>query len=162
MVDLLLTETGIGGDIVIQSGKLLETTFVDTLVYICLFGGNYGHQTKPVNKGDYREYFWGNDILYPTDNLHDSKTERYLHDINLISANISKIESYATQDLVPLLRHIKEYKVKAYILSDDQIGLVIDMFTLEGVEVAKRYVYRRTEGGDFLLEDFDENDFFTA
>lgn len=98
-MDLLVIETGNGGDLVKTSKDLQTIDGLENMVYLALFGGNV-EASAPVqrlpNELDYS--FWGNIFLTPNERFN-SETERTLNTVALNSAGRLQILEAMKRDL---------------------------------------------------------------
>jgi hypothetical protein len=86
MTDLLIYETGSGGDLLISGNDLAQVQGYENSPYLAMFGG-----------GDW----WGNYLL-PTENQFNSQTEQTLNTTPLSSAGRQTIEAAIKADLAYL------------------------------------------------------------
>lgn len=83
MTDLLIYETGGGGDLLIEGNDLAQVTGYENAPYLSMFGGND---------------WWGNYMLAPQ-NQFASQTEQVMNTTPLSSAGRLKIENAIKADL---------------------------------------------------------------
>ena len=108
MTDLLLIETGSGGDLVLRGNDLASINGLENSPYLALFGGSD---------------WWGN---YLTKNPFIAKTEELLKITPLTSSGRSKIEAAINQDL-SYLNDIKgtSWKVSTAITNTNRLDISI-------------------------------------
>lgn len=162
MKDVLLIETLGGGDIGIVSNTLINDEKLSNIVYLALFGGNVGKSTRKAQKGEFREYYWGNDFTLFEDARMDSGFEYSLQTTSLTSGARVKLEAIATQDLKCLLKYFRSYSVKISMLYVDFITLDIIIVTEEGQKVEKSYTYKKNNLGDYSPLDYSSEDYYTT
>lgn len=83
IADLLLYETGGGGDLLLRGNGLVGVTGYETAVYLAMFGGE--------------ESWWGNKVI--SANKFNSKTEKALRENALNSSGRRAIEDAVKADL---------------------------------------------------------------
>ena len=90
MADLLIYESGNGGELKQRGNDFVMVQGIENEPYLLMFGGQ-------------REW-WGNDFLDPTDTdkIWSSETEKTLNSVALNSAGRIKIEEAVNKDLAPL------------------------------------------------------------
>lgn len=112
MIDLLMIETGEGGDIVLEGNDLLQDYNFETMIYLSLFGG-YS--------------YWANGVALEGTQEFTSLTERTMQEVSLNSAGRLKIENAVKSDLSFLTEAIPgtTLSVVAKIVSDDKIEIEI-------------------------------------
>jgi len=82
--DLLLYETGGGGDLLLRGSDLVAVTGYENAPYLAMFGS--------------RKSWWGNKLI-PADRQFASRTEEALHTYPLTSAGRVRIEEAIDADL---------------------------------------------------------------
>ena len=103
--DIMMYETGDGGDINIKNDDIEVVPGLSDQVYKSLFGGNIEQSTSDdLEVLDVREDWWGNDLL-TEDEQFNSDFERTLNTAVLNSNGISVLENAADSDL----EHLKPY-----------------------------------------------------
>lgn len=90
MADLLIFESGNGGELKQRGNDFVMVQGIENEPYLLMFGGERG--------------WWGNDFLDPTDTdkIWSSETEKTLNSVALNSAGRIKIEEAVNKDLAPL------------------------------------------------------------
>jgi len=103
--DILLYESGSGGEMSIASNDLVMGENLYQQVYLALFGGNIEANTKPdILLNEERFDWWGNTLFFkdkPTRQFN-SNTERTLLDVVLNSSGRLRIIQAVNDDLVYL------------------------------------------------------------
>lgn len=92
MIDLMIYETGSGGDLESKSGYIQTIDSLTNQVYLALFGGNI--------EGDW----WGNSLLNEENKMFSS-FENELRNVSLNSSGIAILENAAKKDL----EYLKKY-----------------------------------------------------
>jgi phage gp46-like protein len=125
--DILLYETGNGGDMLILNNDLSVVEILYQQVYLCLFGGNI----ESVTKGDelsseIRNDWWGNSIHLSEkkEKQFNSETEKSLNTVALNSNGRIKIIR-AIEDDLKSLKKICNIKVDAQILNNSKLKIMI-------------------------------------
>lgn len=102
ILDVLLFESGDGGDVNLLGNDIEMTDSIFNMVYMALFGGNpeavtTGNEVETEERLD----FWGNALLLPNDpeKQFNSFTERTLNEVALDSFGRVKIEDAIKADL---------------------------------------------------------------
>ena len=132
-LDLLLYETGNGGDLSVSSGGLSTTETLFTSIYLGLFGGNVEQSTTgEEEEGEQRFDYWANSLFYPDDeaNQFNSQTERVLNEVVLNTSGRERIKTAVNNDL-SFLNDVVEYMVEVFILSSNRVGIQISFTKLE-------------------------------
>lgn len=133
-LDLLVYETGNGGDLSISGGGLSMTESLYTSIYLGLFGGNVEQSTTgEEEEGEERYDYWANSLFYPEDekNQFNSETERVLNEVVLNTSGREKIKTAVNNDL-SFLNDFVEYVVEVFILSSNKVGIKISFSKLQG------------------------------
>ena len=100
MRDLLIYETGDGGDLKVLNNDLALTTSLYNQVYLCLFGGNVEASTKGNELENEKRFdWWANDLL---DLNFNSETERIINTVTLNPSGRLKILQAVKNDLKPI------------------------------------------------------------
>ena len=124
--DLLIYDTGNGGDIFISSDILLGEPLAQ-MAYLCLFGGNIEAETKGnEKKSELRFDWWGNSLIFKDsiDKQFNSQTEQILNNIALNSSGRVKILQSVKNDLKPL-KSFARFEAEVFILSDTRLKIQI-------------------------------------
>jgi len=125
--DILLYETGNGGDILILNNdiSLCETLYQQA--YLMLFGGNVeANTTGSEIEGQQRDDWWANSLLFGNrkDKQYNSNTERVLDNVVLnTSGRIDIIRAVKTD--LNSLKNIADISVNAVILNHSKIRINI-------------------------------------
>jgi hypothetical protein len=114
-MDLVLIETGNGGDLVLQGNDLAIATGYENIPYLSMFGG---------------ADWWGNEFLDPAQQFN-SLTESALKQYALNSAGRVEIEKAINADLEYIAANVPGTKVSVVttIVSDNRLSIVI---TIDG------------------------------
>ena len=147
--DLKVIETGTGGDVVNLGNDLAVTKSVQTMIYLCLFGGNVDGE------------FWANKLLmksFPSQQFI-SLTEKTLNTTALDSAGRVIIENAVIEDL-KFLNTIFTIFVKVKLPNIDHVTIEITLTKIDSAQEANLIInLKKTSVGDFSIYDFDFNDF---
>ena len=134
--DLLLFESGSGGDILISNNDM---TLVETLfqqVYIRLFGGNTeANTTGSEIEGRQRDDWWGNSLLFSDtpEKQFNSNTERVLDNVALNTSGRIDIKRAVESDLNSL-SNISDITVNVVILAHDKVQISVMLQKPDGEE----------------------------
>lgn len=125
--DILIYETGDGGDFDIQNGDLALAELIYQQVYLALFGGNIEANTV-VNTliTEQRFDYWANNLIY-SDNpslQFNSNTERTLRKTALTSSGRIEIMRAIELDL-SYLQNVVNKSVDAQIIGNNKIRMII-------------------------------------
>lgn len=131
--DILLYESGDGGEFSIQSGDLALTESLFNQVYLALFGGNVASNTK-------REYlpteerfdYWANSLIWVNEPIKqfNSNTERVLQEVALNSSGRLAILQAVNDDL-QYLNSLLDFAAESEIISVNKIRIIVN-FTAKG------------------------------
>ena len=125
--DILIYESGDGGEFSIQSGDLAINETLYNQVYLALFGGNIEADTKreylPTEE---RNDYWGNALIFANEpeKQFNSTTERTINNTALNSAGRLTIIRAIETDL-QYLSDLLTFTVDAEILSVNTIRIII-------------------------------------
>ena len=127
MEDILLYETGNGGDLLLQNKDIELVNPLYQQVYVALFGGNIQAITKGDEiEGQIREDWWGNSLFFQEQpaKQFNSETEKILNETALNSAGRIAILRAVERDL-NYLRNICDIAVNVVILSTDKVKISV-------------------------------------
>jgi len=127
--DILIWQTGSGGDISLIDNDISLTERLYYKVYLCLFGGNYEASTKGNEvQGEERFDWWGNSLFFSenTSKQFNSETERVLKTVTLNSSGRVKILESVKNDL-KLLKNISDVEVNVVILSSNSVSIEVNI-----------------------------------
>jgi len=125
--DILIYETGSGGDLAVINGDISLNDQLLQQVYLCLFGGNVEASTKGDElPGQIREDWWGNSLLFGDNQAKqfNSETECALRDNPLNGSGRNNIIQAVNNDL----KHFKSYadvKVDASVTGTSSLKITI-------------------------------------
>ena len=110
MVDLLLYETGNGGDLLMQGIDLAGVYGIENMLYMAMFGGDD----------------WFGNALFQPENPYQCRTEKALNTVTLNSAGRVKIQQAVDADLA-FLKDIPgtTLTTSVTIASDNKVKIVI-------------------------------------
>lgn len=124
-MDLLVVEKDGAGDLSLK-GNDLETTDIESLVYLSMFGGSE---------------WWANNLFAEESAQIICRTEQVLEEVTLNSSGRLRIESAVRQDLAYIPEHIpgSTVEVQVIIISDDRLEIQVwltltQMFTDKDVD----------------------------
>ena len=136
--DLLIYETGNGGDLALLGEDIATTSNITNLVYLALFGGNVEENTTEETALQLtREDWWGNELF----NLDfNSNTERTLQNVSLNSAGIRKIEDAVKKDLL-FLNEIGTTEVNVSLISHTKVRIFVKFIQKNEKQININYIY---------------------
>ena len=131
MTDVLLFQTNDDGEITIEGGIVQLTNSVETMAYLCLFGGNDdddGSQDSSLT-------WWGNIDEPDPSRRYVSETQYLLKSIPATSSNLRRLEDAAKRDLSGFLddglAKIVTASVSVEGLNKVHYSILIDGISLE-------------------------------
>jgi hypothetical protein len=99
MTDILIYESGNGGELSLKNGDIESTDGLSNMPYLAHFGGNTeASTTENEETGEDRKDWWGNQFLEEQHQMN-STLEKSLDEIALTSSGRAKIERDAKKDL---------------------------------------------------------------
>lgn len=123
--DILIYETGDGGDLSLQNDDIVSTESIINSIYLALFGGNVEQNTTTdIAVGEVRNDWWGNALGLD----FNSNFERTLDEVALNSFGVSKLEDAAKKDL-QFLNDYTTFEVSIIIDTVDKMTLTVSLLT---------------------------------
>lgn len=135
-MDLLIDETGTGGDLLLEGNDLVATNSIKNQVYLALFGGNIN-----ADNGEQNNDYFGNAYL-SDDNKFKSTVESLLSKIVVNSSGIATIKSAIQKDL-EFLSSYANIVVNVEIKSKDSLLLLIDVIAPNNVSEKIRILWNQ-------------------
>lgn len=132
--DILIQETGDGGDFVLSDNDLVMTSDLSNQIYLALFGGNI-----ISDNGEQSNEYWGN-ALVQEENKYVSNFERALSEYAMNSFGIQKMQEAADSDLQFLKKYVN-YKLELQILTKDSLSLYIDIKAPNNIDEKIRIIW---------------------
>lgn len=126
--DILLRETGSGGDFAILSNDLVLGDVLYQQFYLALFGGNLKASTKKTYLDNEERFdYWGNSLVWPTNKARqfNSETERILQNVVLNSSGRLAIIKAVKTDLA-YLESVINFDVEVNLLNQNKISIIIN------------------------------------
>ena len=124
MRDLLIYETGDGGDLKVLNNDLALTTSLYNQVYLCLFGGNVEASTKGNELENEKRFdWWANYLL---DLNFNSETERTINTVTLNPSGRLKILQAVKNDLKPI-DLVANYTVEVILENVNRFKILINL-----------------------------------
>lgn len=127
--DILLYESGNGGDIAILNNDIALGDQLYQQAYLCLFGGNIEAITRGDElDGHIRNDWWGNSLLFANNKAKqfNSLTEKALRSNALTSVGRINIIRAIETDL-KYLKNVANILVDAIILGTNRIKIAIEL-----------------------------------
>ena len=125
--DILLYETGSGGDFAVLNNDLMLSETLYQQIYLALFGGNVEADTKSLYlESEDRFDYWGNSLVWKDSKgkQFNSKTERILQEVVLNSSGRLKIVNAVNSDL-EYMSDVAEFTVDVGILSSNKVSITV-------------------------------------
>lgn len=125
--DILLYETGSGGDFAILSNDLVLGDVLYQQFYLAMFGGNVQANTKQTYLPNEERFdYWGNSLIWDKNKgkQFNSETERVLQKVVLNSSGRLHIIKAVEKDLSYLLNVIT-FVVDVSLLNQNKIEITI-------------------------------------
>lgn len=135
-MDLLITETFNGGDLIKKPKDLLTIEGFENMPYLAMFGGNLQADTPTLRLASEQAFdWWGNALLMGADQglQFNSKTERILNQVSLTSNNRALIQQ-AVQDDLAFMRDFARVGVSVSILGTDRVLIAIRIIRPDNLE----------------------------
>lgn len=162
--DILILETGNGGDFTMAGNDLAVCKGIENAIYLAMFGGNIEADTKFPRPAGVQDFsYWGNALLYLglKNAWFNSLTERTLNKTVLNSAGRITIENAIKKDLAFLAPSGATLTVSVAIVSTDRINVSVRVVLPTGASQVGSFSFVFNPlTGDFDLTDFDFADFF--
>lgn len=157
MADVMLYETGNGGDAQIKGNDLALTDAIFNQVYIALFGGNtaenHPQSDEEQDVTEERFDFWGNSLFFENEPDHwfVSDFERALNEVALTSQGRAILEEAAKNDLA-FLNELGSVAVSSKILGLDKFELTVKVQEPDNEENKTfKFIWDATKGE--LIQD---------
>ena len=131
--DLLLYESGSGGELFLENNDLALTESLYQTIYVSLFGGNVEASTVGNELvGEERSDYWANSLLFKNEKNKqlNSRTERTLNEVTINSSGRLKIKSAVEEDLI-FLKKLANLEINIVILGVDKIEIEIIMTSIQ-------------------------------
>lgn len=125
--DILVYESGNGGDLAIFGGDIGTTQQLLQQVYLALFGGNVAAQTTGQEQaGETRLDYWANSLFFSQNKSKqfNSQTERVLNETPLTSSGRIMIKQAVEADLT-FLSTIATVSVEVLINSTNKVTIQV-------------------------------------
>jgi hypothetical protein len=125
--DILLRETGSGGDLVVLSNDLVLGDLLYQQFYLALFGGNLQASTKgKYLENEERFDYWGNALVWGTNKAKqfNSETERVLQNVVWNSSGRLQILQAVKTDLA-YLEKVVNFEIQVSLESLNRVAILI-------------------------------------
>lgn len=152
--DILLAETGDGGDFAILNNDLLLGESLYQQIYLALFGGNIEASTKASYlESEERFDYWGNSLVWNDvkTKQFNSETERTLQNVALNSSGRLKIIQSVNKDL-EYLKDVVNLTVDASILSVNKLRIIIEFTQLSNQQDKVLQLVYDNAKGELIIE----------
>lgn len=122
MIDIMIYESGNGGELSLKNGIIEETSAIFNQIYLAHFGGNLeANTTDDELEGEERFDWWGNTFFNGDDRMN-SNLERSLNENSLNSYGRILIERAALSD-IEYLSDIAEIQTEVTLISADKLKI---------------------------------------
>ena len=140
-MDLLILETGNGGDTTLNGNDLSMVFSFENMPYLAMFGGNKEAVTKPRLASEQAFDFWGNTLLMPNDASiqFNSLTEKALDTYPLTSSGRLLIEDAIKKDL-QFMAPFAEVTVNTQIIATDTLQINIGITKPDNLQ-ERQFIY---------------------
>jgi hypothetical protein len=154
MNDVVLYESGNGGDVQLKGNDLATTDGFTNMPYLGWFGGNPGFVTTGNElENEQRFDWWGNSLLLNNDKeiQYNSFLENILNNTAIDSEGRNNVENFARRDLEFLLT-FAEVDVDISIISDNRISIEVKLTKPDNLDV-KTYQFIWDATNKELIEE---------
>lgn len=127
--DINLYETGSGGDFALLSDDLQMGESLYQQVYLALFGGNIGADTKQFYLDNEERFdYWGNSLIWNDvkTKQFNSQTERMLGNMVINSSGRINLIQAVNNDL-SYLKSVIDFVVDVELISLSRLGITVTM-----------------------------------
>jgi len=149
IADLMIYESGDGGELSLKNDDLEAISSITNQVYLAFFGGNLEQDTSNLlDDLDDRLDWWGNDELM--DIPFNSSFERTLGKVSLNSIGLRQLENAAKEDL----KYLTEYAdiiITASVETVDRLSLIVDLIEPDNQSFKIKFVWDNLKSE--LIED---------
>jgi hypothetical protein len=152
--DLLVIETGSGGDLQIDGSDLKGAFSFENFPYLAMFGGNPESITEETTEGQENFDFWGNSVLWSgnPEIQFNSRTEKVLREVALNSSGRKTIEEAVKADL-EFMQAFSEVSVVVTLPGLDRVNIgILIKEPNNGVERRFMYIW---DGAQLIGEKAD-------
>ena len=122
-MSILLFQTNDDGDIAIENNRIKTSGGIETMVYLCLFGGNENHS----GFGDNSLQWWGN--LLETDDKFKltSETQNLIRSLPMVTSNLIRLDKAVRRDLQVMIEEkiINELDVTISVVSANRVSILV-------------------------------------
>ena len=125
--DILLRETGSGGDFAILSNDLVLSDTLYQPFYLAMVGGTLWANTKSKDlDNEERFFYWGNSLIWSTqkNKQFNSETERALQESVINSSGRLKVLQAVKNDLA-YLANVINFEVQVNLLAQNKLSITI-------------------------------------
>ena len=145
VVDLMIYESGSGGDLNLKNDDLETVSGLTNQVYLALFGGNIEENTSDdLEDLDERNDWWGNYLL--NEELQfNSSFERTLTTVTINSGGISKLVNAAKKDL-KYLEDYADITVEGSIVGLNKFQLQVSLQEPNQSSTKIKFIWDGTKG----------------
>ena len=136
--DILLFQTVDGGEITVNNGLFEMSGGLESMVYLCMFGGNEDDDGSKDNSNTY----WGNLVETEDKYKYVSETQYLLKALSASSSNLRKIENAVKNDTKVLLdeKIAQSVEVSVSIPGLNKLQIVVIINTFDGKTSEFKYI----------------------
>lgn len=158
-MDLLLIETGNGGDVQLNGNDYAKALGIENQVYLAWFGGNVEQSTKPGVVLAQSFDYWANGLLMGSNPSiqYNSEFERALRNVSLTSSGRVELEAAAKKDLEFLKDMGITYTIQVAITDTDRVEILLKLYTDTLQEKIILVNLKKFSDGDFFIPDFNDD-----
>lgn len=144
-MDLLIKDTGDGGELTYENMDLTVKDGLQNQVYLALFGGNVGFLTPFERRPNEQNFdFWANSFLEEGQRF-DSRTEYALDNNSLSSSGRAEIEKAVKKDL-GYMSDFANLSVNVTIDNPDRLSILVTVLEPANIEDREfRFIWNATK-----------------
>lgn len=139
MIDLMIYESGDGGELILKNDDLNTIQGLSNQVYLAWFGGSFQSTKEDLNLLEQRADWWGNSLL-ETSKQFNSGLEQALKNNSLDIQGIANIENIAKKDL-NFLKDYAEIEVEAILKSYNILELTAILIEPNGISNKLKFIW---------------------
>lgn len=169
MIDLAIIETGNGGDLKVNGNDFAVQNSWGNMLYLAMFGGNKGFQTRANLDTEERNDYWANSLIWRNEPAQqmNSYTEYELENVAMTSNGRIKIQKAVEKDI----QFMNAFAEVSVTVSFEDHNIVKITIRVEQPKTTKGLVPSKYTTaiflwdsnlntiGDFSIQDFND-DFF--
>lgn len=143
IIDILVVETGEGGDFLLTDGDLTPAHSIENILDYYLLGGNIEQNTEQGNEENIQNFdWWGNS--FEKEEVYNSNFERTLRSVVLSSSGRQDLINAAKKDLEELSEQY-DISVDGIIPAPGKFQLQIKINGFSNKAIKKVYLFNNSE-----------------